>query len=78
MKECQWETHVVHPEKTKLSILGESGRLDGLTVYRTILNEGTLNAEMTRTLQAGMRGKIVGNGTCLIATNSNYNEIAQK
>ena len=78
MKECQWETNVVQPEKTKLTILGESGRLDGLTIYGTIINEGTLNPEITRILQAEMRGKIVGNGFCLIANNSNYSEIAQK
>ena len=61
-----------------LSILGGSGRLEGLTVLGLIVNEGKLNADITGTLQAGMSGKIIGNGTCLLGGNSLNDDVAQK
>lgn len=61
-----------------LSILGESGRLDGLTVLGMIVNEGKLMAEINSALPVGMSEHIVGNGIRLIAINSITDEVAQK
>jgi hypothetical protein len=61
-----------------LSILGQTGRFDGLTVLGMIFNEGMLIAEINSSLMTGMSGKIIGQGTCLLAGYPINNNIAQK
>jgi hypothetical protein len=61
-----------------LSVLGQSGRLEVLTVLGLIVNEGKLHAEISGTVYAGISAKVVGNGICIFPGSSINDDVAQK